>query len=107
MPQITYVTHDGRRTTIEVEVGISVMEGALRNGVPEIDADCGGNCACGTCQVYVDPAWQAIVGPAADFEEAMLELAGRVEPGARLSCQIEVTGALDGLIVTTPAEQHR
>jgi 2Fe-2S ferredoxin len=105
MPNITYVTHDGDRKTWEVAVGMSVMRGAVANGVPGIDADCGGSCACGTCHVYVDPAWvEKLVAPAA-MELDMLEFVGERQPNSRLSCQIDVTAALDGLVVTTPASQ--
>jgi 2Fe-2S ferredoxin len=82
------------------------MEGAVKNGVPGIDADCGGACACATCHVYVDPAWTAALPAKTDSEEAMLDFALVTSPNSRLSCQIKVTPALDGLIVRVPVSQH-
>jgi 2Fe-2S ferredoxin len=105
MPQITYITHDGARRTVDVATGMSVMRGAVANGVPGIDADCGGSCACGTCHVYVDPAWYGRLKPPATMEEDMLDMVGDRRDTSRLSCQIDVTAALDGLVVTTPARQ--
>lgn len=106
MPRVTYIEHDGTEHTIEVMSGFSVMEGARRSDVPGIDADCGGSCACATCHVYVDPAWRDRVGEARSSEEEMLEFAvGRGE-GSRLSCQITISDALDGLIVRMPETQH-
>ncbi len=106
MAKITYVAHDGSSRTIEVKSGLTVMEGAVKNNVPGIDADCGGACACATCHVYVDEAWMDKVGTASAMEESMLDFAEGVQPNSRLSCQIKVTDALDGLIVTTPESQH-
>jgi 2Fe-2S ferredoxin len=107
MPKITYIEHDGTVHTVEAEIGSTVMETALRNDVTSIVAECGGGCTCATCMVHVDEAWSAIVGlPSAD-EEEMLDGAFEVKPTSRLSCQIKVTQALDGLIVHTPAYQGR
>ena len=106
MPKITYIEHDGREHEIEVRVGNSVMEGAVKNNVPGIDADCGGACACATCHVYVDPAWRDKTGTASAMEESMLDFAENVEPNSRLSCQIKVTDELEGLIIHMPAAQH-
>ena len=106
MARITYIEHDGTRHEAEVELGLTVMRGALNNGVPGIDADCGGVCACATCHVFVDPEWLAATGGRTDQEAEMLEFAEEVQPNSRLSCQIEVTDALDGLVVTMPASQH-
>ena len=106
MAKITYTAFDGAQTTVEVKNGLSVMEGAIRNNVPGIDADCGGACACATCHVYVDPAWTEKVGGPSAMEESMLDFAEAVQPNSRLSCQIKVTDALDGLVVTTPEHQH-
>ncbi|MDB5439408.1 MAG: 2Fe-2S ferredoxin, partial [Caulobacteraceae bacterium] len=83
-----------------------VMEGAIRNNVPGIDADCGGACACATCHVYVDEAWRAATGTASVMEESMLDFAQDQRPESRLSCQIRVTPALDGLVVRLPESQH-
>ena len=82
------------------------MEGAVKNGVPGIDADCGGACACATCHVFVDAAWLEATGARTEQEAEMLEFAENVQPNSRLSCQIEVTPAFDGLIVTMPESQH-
>ena len=106
MAKITYVEFDGTEHTIDVKPGLSVMEGALKNGIPGIDADCGGACACATCHVYVDTAWQAATGERSDMEESMLDFADAVKDNSRLSCQIKVTDALDGLIVRMPENQH-
>ncbi|SRR5579859_8137793 len=105
MARITYVEFNGTRHSIDVPPGQSVMEGAVRNGVPGIDADCGGNCACATCHVYVDPAWVAKVTGPEDSEKSMLEFVRGAETNSRLSCQMAVTEALDGLVVTMPERQ--
>ena len=106
MAKITYVAHDGSSRTLEIKTGLSVMEGAVKNNVPGIDADCGGACACATCHVYVDEAWTDKVGPPSAMEESMLDFAEGVQPNSRLSCQIKVSDALEGLKVTTPESQH-
>jgi ferredoxin, 2Fe-2S len=106
MPKIRYVDHDGKERDIEVAEGLSVMEGAVKNLVPGIDADCGGACACATCHVYVDEAWLGKLDPKSDMEETMLDFAQELQPNSRLSCQIKVTPALDGLTVRTPKSQH-
>jgi len=106
MPRIKYIEHDGTEHSVEVKSGLSVMEGAVRNNVPGIDADCGGACACATCHVYVDEAFQAATGSPSAMEESMLDFAENVQPNSRLSCQIRVSDALDGLIVRLPQSQH-
>ena len=106
MARITYIEHDGTGRTVDVKAGLSVMEGAVKNNVPGIDADCGGACACATCHAYVDPAWIARTGTASAMEESMLDFAENVEPNSRLCCQIKVTDELDGLIVRVPESQH-
>jgi ferredoxin, 2Fe-2S len=106
MPKITYIEDSGAERTMEVPVGWSVMEGAVLNAVPGIDADCGGNCACGTCHVYVDPKWVERLAPKQAPESSMLELATRVSPASRLACQLKVTEEMDGLIVRTPPSQR-
>ena len=106
MAKITYIEHDGTEHTVEVKNGLSVMEGAIRNNVPGIDADCGGACACATCHVYVDEAWRAATGQPSAMEESMLDFAENVESNSRLSCQIRVSDDLDGLIVRLPQSQH-
>ncbi len=106
MAKITYIEHDGTEHVVDVKTGLSVMEGAIRNNVPGIDADCGGACACATCHVYVDEAWAAKTGTASAMEESMLDFAEEVQPTSRLSCQIRVSDALDGLVVRLPESQH-
>jgi 2Fe-2S ferredoxin len=106
MPSITYIEHSGTEHRIEVPTGRSVMQGAVDNNVPGIDADCGGECACATCHVYVDPAWLAKTGTPGEQETSMLSFAATAEPNSRLSCQIEVSEALDGLTVRLPEAQH-
>jgi 2Fe-2S ferredoxin len=106
MSKITYIEFNGAEHTVEVRSGLTVMEGAIKNNVPGIDADCGGACACATCHVYVDEAWREKTGKASAMEESMLDFAQNVQPNSRLSCQIKVTDALDGLIVRLPEDQH-
>ena len=93
MTKITYIEHDGKEHAVDVKNGLSVMEGAIKNNVPGIDADCGGACACATCHVYVDDAWTAKTGAASSMEESMLDFAQNVQPNSRLSCQIRVSDA--------------
>jgi len=106
MPKIKYIDDNGTERVVEVPVGWSVMEGAVKNLVPGIDADCGGACACATCHVYVDPAWAGKLPPKQDMEETMLDFAQEPRANSRLSCQIKVTPELDGLAVRTPKSQH-
>lgn len=106
MAKIKYIEHSGTEHEIDVQNGMSVMEGAVKNSIPGIDADCGGACACATCHVYVDEAWMAKVGTAEGMEESMLDFAEDVRPNSRLSCQIEVRDELDGLVVRMPVSQH-
>ncbi len=106
MAKITYVDHEGTERAIEATNGESVMEVAIKNSVPGIDADCGGACACATCHVYVDEAFMDKVGQPDDMEQSMLDFAENVQANSRLSCQISVTDELDGLKVTTPESQH-
>ena len=107
MPSITYHAHDGSTKEVDVPVGSTVMQGAVKNGVEGIIAECGGNCMCATCHVYVDPAWVGRLEPVGDTEDAMLDsTAAERLPNSRLSCQIKVTAALNGLIVTTPDSQY-
>jgi ferredoxin, 2Fe-2S len=107
MPKITFVQFDGARRDVEASAGSSVMQAATRDGVAGIDAECGGACACATCHVYVEPAWRERVGPPQGAEADMLEFALDVDPErSRLSCQITVSEALDGLIVHLPRAQQ-
>ena len=105
MPKITYIESSGTEHPVDAEVGSTVMESAIKNGVPGIEAECGGACACATCHVYVDEAWTAEVGEPEAMEEDMLDFAYDVQPNSRLSCQIKVRDALDGLVVRVPARQ--
>ena len=105
MAKITYIDAGGVARTVDGEVGSTVMETAIKNGVPGIEAECGGACACSTCHVYVDEAWREKTGEPSPMEEDMLDFAFDVKPNSRLSCQIKVTEALDGLVVTTPERQ--
>ncbi|MDG4894732.1 MULTISPECIES: 2Fe-2S iron-sulfur cluster-binding protein [unclassified Mesorhizobium] len=105
MTKLTYIAHDGTQFDVEAENGSTVMENAIRNAVPGIEAECGGACACATCHVYVDEAWTAEVGEPEAMEEDMLDFAYDVRPNSRLSCQIKVRDALDGLIVRVPERQ--
>jgi ferredoxin, 2Fe-2S len=106
MVKIIYIEHNNATHEIDVKVGNTVMEGAVKHNVPGIDADCGGACACATCHVYVDPDWFEKVGAPSVMEESMLDFAEAVTPTSRLSCQIRVTEALDGLVVRLPENQH-
>ncbi|MEM7638708.1 MAG: 2Fe-2S iron-sulfur cluster-binding protein [Pseudomonadota bacterium] len=106
MAKITYVDHEGTERVIEAANGESVMEAAIKNSIPGIDADCGGACACATCHVYVDESFLEKTGTAEDMEQSMLDFAENVQSNSRLSCQISVTDDLDGLKVTTPESQH-
>ena len=105
MTKLTYLTVDGTRFEVEAENGSTVMENAVRNAVPGIEAECGGACACATCHVYVDEAWTDVVGEPESMEEDMLDFAYDVRPNSRLSCQIKVRNELDGLVVTVPERQ--
>jgi 2Fe-2S ferredoxin len=105
MPKITFIDAAGASRAVEAEVGSTVMETAIRNSVPGIDAECGGACACATCHVYVEAEWFEKVGAPSQMEEDMLDFAFEVRPNSRLSCQIKVSDELDGLVVTTPPKQ--
>ena len=105
MPKIVYITHDGDTYEVEAEVGTSVMENAVKNLVPGIEAECGGACSCATCHVYVDEAWIEKTGSPEPMEEDMLDFAVDVGPTSRLSCQIKVTADMDGLTVRVPERQ--
>ncbi len=105
MPKITFIEQNGTEHVVDAENGASVMETAIKNMVPGIDADCGGACACATCHVYVDEAWIDKVGKPEAMEESMLDFAYEPKENSRLSCQITVKDALDGLIVRLPEFQ--
>ena len=105
MPKITLIEYSGTSHSIDAEVGKSLMQNALDNGVPGIDADCGGACACGTCHVFVDEDWMSVSGEPDAMEEAMLGMRPDRSEQSRLSCQIEVTEDLDGMVVRLPEFQ--
>jgi ferredoxin, 2Fe-2S len=105
MTKLTFIAFDGTRIDANAVNGSTVMENAIRNSVPGIEAECGGACACATCHVYVDDAWTDAVGKPQAMEEDMLDFAFDVRPNSRLSCQIKVTDALDGLVVSIPERQ--
>ena len=105
MPKITYKDYQGTSKTIEVENGLTVMEGAIQKDIPGIDADCGGSMACATCHVYVDDKWIDKIPKAEDAEIDMIDMAFEPKKNSRLSCQIIVNEELDGLEVTTPEKQ--
>ncbi len=105
MAKITYKDNQGNSKTIEVEKGLSVMEGAIQNNVPGIDADCGGSMACATCHVYVEEKWLDKLPKAEEGEVDMIDMAYEPKKNSRLSCQITATNEIDGLVVTTPEKQ--
>ena len=105
MPKITYKDFQGNSKTIEVENGLTVMEGAIQNNIPGIDADCGGSMACATCHVYVEEKWLSKIQKAEEAEEDMIDMAFEPKKNSRLSCQLIISEELDGLTVTTPSKQ--
>jgi 2Fe-2S ferredoxin len=105
MVKITFIDTADAARTVDGEIGSTVMETAIKNGVPGIEAECGGACACSTCHVYIDEAWREKVGEPSPMEEDMLDFAYEVKPNSRLSCQIKVREELDGLTVRTPERQ--
>ncbi len=106
MARITYIEHNGTEHVVEVANGLTVMEGARDNNIPGIEADCGGACACSTCHVYVHPDWVAKLPPRDEMEEDMLDFAFQTDAErSRLTCQLKVSDALDGLVVQMPEKQ--
>jgi ferredoxin, 2Fe-2S len=106
MPKITFISFNGSSRTVEAEPGTSLMRAATDNRIAGIDGDCGGNCACATCHVYIDPAWFNRLGARSACETDMLNLVAELRNTSRLACQIDVDASLEGLIVTTPESQH-
>jgi 2Fe-2S ferredoxin len=106
MPKVTFKGFAGGAHTVEVASGTTLMRAATDNRVPGIDGDCGGNCACATCHVYVDPHWSDRVGARTATEREMLDLVADLRGNSRLACQVTVTDALDGLVVSLPEAQH-
>ena len=105
MPKITYIDYQGSSKTIDIENGLTVMEGAIQNDIPGIDADCGGSMACATCHVYVEEKWLDKIPKAEEAEVDMIDMAFEPKKNSRLSCQLIVSNELNGLIVTTPEKQ--
>ena len=105
MSKVTYIEHDGKSHTIDIQNGLTVMEGAIQNNIPGIDADCGGSMACATCHVYVKEEWFNRIPKKEDGEDDMLDMAFEPKTNSRLSCQIIVSDELDGLEVTIPSKQ--
>ncbi|MGI9385900.1 MAG: 2Fe-2S iron-sulfur cluster-binding protein [Methyloligellaceae bacterium] len=105
MPKITFIQSNGTEQTVEADVGMTVMETAVKNMIPGIEAECGGACSCATCHVYVDDKWAEVTGAPDEMEEDMLDFAFDVRKTSRLSCQIGVTEALEGLVVHIPEKQ--
>ena len=105
MPKITYITNDAKAHTIDVQNGLTVMEGAVQNDIPGIDADCGGGMSCATCHVYVNDEWLDKLPEKEDGEEDMLDMAFEPKKNSRLSCQLIVSDILDGLVVNIPSKQ--
>ena len=105
MPKINYIDKTGKNKTIEVDIGLSVMEGAIQNNIPGIDADCGGSMACATCHVYVEEKWFNKIPKAEDAEIDMIDMAFEPKKNSRLSCQLIVSEEFEGLTVTTPEKQ--
>ena len=105
MPKITYIEHSGKSHTIDVKKGLTVMEGAVQNNIPGIDADCGGSMACATCHVYVKEDWFNKIQDKSEGEDDMLDQAYEPKKNSRLSCQLIVSDELDGLIVNLPEKQ--
>ena len=105
MVKVNFTDHTGTTRTVDVEAGATVMEAAIRNAIPGIEAECGGACACATCHVYVDAPWGEKVGAPTPMEEDMLDFGFDVRPNSRLSCQIKVTDELEGLSLSTPERQ--
>ncbi len=106
MPKVTFIAHDGKRYEVQAQAGVSLMRAAVDNDVPGIDGDCGGQCACATCHVFIDPAWVERTGQRTQQENDMLNFAAELRDSSRLACQVQVTAELDGLVVAMPEGQH-
>ena len=105
MPKITYIEYSGKEHHVEMPLGYTIMEGAVKNSIPGIDADCGGSCACATCHVYVDENYLSKIPAAQEAEKDMLDFVNDPNNNSRLSCQIIITNDLDGIIVRMPKKQ--
>jgi 2Fe-2S ferredoxin len=105
MPKITYIEYSGKEHHVVIPAGYTIMEGAVKNSIPGIDADCGGSCACATCHVYIDPKYVSKIPAAQEAEKDMLDFVNETNNASRLSCQIIITNDLDGIIVKMPKQQ--
>ena len=105
MPKITYIENNGKSQSVDVPKGLTVMEGAVQNNIPGIDADCGGGMACATCHVYVKEEWFDKINPKSEGEDDMIDQAHQPSKFSRLSCQISVSDEIDGLVVNLPEKQ--
>jgi 2Fe-2S ferredoxin len=106
MPTVVFMFSDGRRTAVQAREGMSLMEVALRNLIDGVEAKCRGNCACVTCHVHVDPRWRSAIGAPSAMEESMLDFAEGVDEGSRLACQVRLTNACEGMVVSVPGQQR-
>ena len=106
MPRVTFFEHDGTQHEVAASNGMSLMRAAVDHNVPGIDADCGGACACATCHVFIEAPWAERLSPRSDHEQDMLGLTVDPRPTSRLACQIRLTDALDGIVVSLPEGQH-
>lgn len=106
MPQVTFIAFNGTQHRVDVPAGTTLMLAAVDNGVPGIDGDCGGQCACATCHVFIEPPWSALAGPRTAHENEMLNAAADLRDSSRLACQVTLTDALDGIVVSLPEGQH-
>lgn len=107
MPRVNFIAHDGSPHTVDVPAGTTLMQAATNNGVPGIDGDCGGQCACATCHVYIEAPWDALTGARTAREDDMLNFSACLQEGtSRLGCQVRLSDALDGIVVKLPEGQH-
>jgi 2Fe-2S ferredoxin len=106
MPKVTFIAFDGKHHEVDAAAGLSLMRAAVDHNVPGIDGDCGGQCACATCHVFIEAPWSALTGARTAREDEMLNFAAELRDSSRLACQVTVTDALDGLVVTMPEGQH-
>ena len=106
MPRITFISHAGEHHQVDVPVGTTLMRAATDHGVPGIDGDCGGQCACATCHLFIEAPWAALLGARSERENDMLNFTVEPRPSSRLGCQVVITQALDGMVVSLPEGQH-
>jgi 2Fe-2S ferredoxin len=106
MPQVTFIAFNGTQHRVDVPAGTTLMLAAVDNGVPGIDGDCGGQCACATCHVFIEPPWSALTGQRTPHENEMLNASAELRDSSRLACQVTLTDALDGIVVSLPEGQH-